>query len=972
MGQVTRYEAFIRLDTGTHSGDIRQLAVTADGSTLVSAGEGTIRVWDIERRQLRGLLLGEMAGGADEALGNGDVRRFALSHDGAWVVVLRGWFGLPARGSDDGRVTEVQVFELATGNLQSCFVYPGLLLDLAFSPNGRLLAMVGNRCHGARRHGLLIVYDARAVIRAGFDRPPRPLAQARCGAVGRAGELPLSLRFVPALHHGRGSPLVVAGNPMPGATKDRRDDTPAGFLAWYRFNKAVGLVPERQITTATAIDPATLAVSHQFVVVGAAPPPPRRKRSWGQLLCHDHHGQPVCELKTEAIPAAATFSPDGSRLLVGLSFVARPGTLPAPGEQTVQVNAYDTQGGRFDLRSTHFGHDATVAALVFLDNERVASAGGDNQAIHFWRCNHRVGVLEGAIRGVGQTCYAPGIDAKENVLFGTVPLRLLPENHAQRQQAFDLRCMALRTTSPSAVRNDYESRKWFIMDNAAQTIPLRYSPDAYGDNLDLPPDLTLFVGADDEWVIWTRSGYYDASPSGAARIGYHVNRGPHKEALFFPSDRFKAYYRPDLVAAVVRHGTEARANAHAKWLAIAPLDVASRLPPIVEFDRKGVTVAGDQVSLRFSAEVLGSAEPLTRVWVLKNDRFAWAEPVPDGQTRSRHVVTLRLSPGRNVFSIRAETAQAKSMPLTHEVTGPTASSAAAPDSLARGNLYLLSVGVSDFAVADTPEAGAFQRLTAAHQDAIAVHNALATSKPSKRSKQSHRLDPKAALGNMAFDTVTARVLVNEAATKAAILAALNELCAEIALRNQREGAERDVLFVFLSGHGVRFSGEPDLYFWNHDLRPSKMEETGLSLVELGEIITSVPAEVVLAIDACHAGMAGNNVMRSLDAEELARRIHAVNERGLYVLNAARAEEKAREDRAGKLGVFTGAMLATLTSKRFVMPDPDDTSRRAIGMLGLIAGVQHFVPQMTERAGTRPQTPVCRMYGDLLPLTIYKS
>ena len=234
-----------------------------------------------------------------------------------------------------------------------------------------------------------------------------------------------------------------------------------------------------------------------------------------------------------------------------------------------------------------------------------------------------------------------------------------------------------------------------------------------------------------------------------------------------------------------------------------------------------------------------------------------------------------------------------------------------------------------------------------------------------------RFDPKAPLVNKAFDQVTARVLVNEAATKAAILAALNELCGKIAQRNQQDGAERDVLFVFLSGHGVRFSGEPDLYFWNYDLRPSRMEETGLSLVELGERVTSVPAEVVVAIDACHSGMAGNNVMRSLDAEELARRIHAVNERGLYVMNAARAEEKAREDRAAGVGIFTGAMLATLASKRFVAPDPDDGGS-TLGMLGLIAGVQHFVPQLTAEAQTQPQTPVCRMYGDLLPLTIYKT
>ena len=65
------------------------------------------------------------------------------------------------------------------------------------------------------------------------------------------------------------------------------------------------------------------------------------------------------------------------------------------------------------------------------------------------------------------------------------------------------------------------------------------------------------------------------------------------------------------------------------------------------------------------------------------------------------------------------------------------------------------------------------------------------------------------------------------------------------------GAERDVLLVYLSGHGTRFTGEDEFYFWNWELDPTKgeMERTGLSLVEFAEIATAVPAEVVLIIDA---------------------------------------------------------------------------------------------------------------------------
>jgi hypothetical protein len=35
-------------------------------------------------------------------------------------------------------------------------------------------------------------------------------------------------------------------------------------------------------------------------------------------------------------------------------------------------------------------------------------------------------------------------------------------------------------------------------------------------------------------------------------------------------------------------------------------------------------------------------------------------------------------------------------------------------------------------------------------------------------------------------------------------------------------------------------------------------------------------------------------------------------------------------------------------------------------------VQRFVPEVSARTGVKAQTPVCRIYGDLTPLTILKT
>jgi hypothetical protein len=480
----------------------------------------------------------------------------------------------------------------------------------------------------------------------------------------------------------------------------------------------------------------------------------------------------------------------------------------------------------------------------------------------------------------------------------------------------------------------------------------------------LPPDLTLFVGADDEWVVWSRSGYYDTSPQGGRRVGYHVNRGADKEALFFPADRFKAFDRPDIIKAIVEHGSEDLARA--AGIDIAAVDVTGILPPIVEFAKNGVAVRSSHVTLTFTTWALSDKQPVKRVWILKNERFAWAQVDPPARPASTYKVRLRLTPGRNVFTILAETATAKSLPVVHEVVAPQPEGPTLVDAAASGNLYLLSVGVSEFEIANTEEAGDFETLKFAHKDAIAVYNAFA------KSRRSNRLDKRSRLRNRAFDAVEASLLVNESATKDAILRELHRLCERIAQRNEAAGAERDVLMVFLSGHGVQVSGRPDLYFWNYDLHISRFDDTALSLVELGEIITSVPAEVVLMVDACHSALAGGSVVRGLDAEELARRVHAVNERGMYVLNASRSEELASEDDTGGQGVFTGAILDTLSSSRHLVPDAPGSKRRSLSMAGLIAGIQEGVPRITAKAGADPQIPVCRIYGDLLPLTIYRQ
>lgn len=504
-GQAPPYEAFLELDTGTHTDDIHQLLLTPDGRSLVSAGECTIRLWDLQTRVAQRMLLGQVGARSEEVFGPGNVLDVVLSPDGRWLVALKIWYERPLDASDNGDTTELQVFELSTGNLHARFEHPSRWYNLDFSLDGRWLAVAGNIVEADRRLASLSVYAARDVIGAGFGHAPAPAAVTTLGDVAADDRLLTALRFVPVGPANDGTCALVA------ATQTvQESDFRGGQLTWLGL-AADGrrLVQQRMVQCEDAFRPDTLAVSHEYVVIAAVP---RGRGRTGRVHWQDHQGSQAGCITTDAPARSTAFAPAGCHLLVGSSATA-PGGEATAGATSVQVDAYAADGAGFVLQSSYFGHDGDITAVAFLGDNQAVSAGGDNHALHIWDYSHRVGRLRDSIRGLGVTFYEPGVNAREQLRFGTVPPRLLPAGHPRRQQSFDLRTLQLDKVAPSPVREgDDVSRKWVLPRPGQQVLPLWRRPDDDHQRvLEPPPDLTLYVGADDEWVIWCPSGYYAAS-----------------------------------------------------------------------------------------------------------------------------------------------------------------------------------------------------------------------------------------------------------------------------------------------------------------------------------------------------------------------------------------------------------------------------------------------------------------------------
>ncbi|MEM8901998.1 MAG: peptidase C14, partial [Bacteroidota bacterium] len=140
--------------------------------------------------------------------------------------------------------------------------------------------------------------------------------------------------------------------------------------------------------------------------------------------------------------------------------------------------------------------------------------------------------------------------------------------------------------------------------------------------------LTFFLHADKKrWVLWTPSGYYDASPGGEELIGWHVNQGLDKEALYYPISRFRLnFYRPDVINLILETLDEEEAvtlanqEAHKSRNVPAP-SILSELPPSVQITYPANGAKVDQTSLDISYLINSpNEEDITRLIIQINGR----------------------------------------------------------------------------------------------------------------------------------------------------------------------------------------------------------------------------------------------------------------------------------------------------------------------------------------------------------------
>lgn len=428
--------------------------------------------------------------------------------------------------------------------------------------------------------------------------------------------------------------------------------------------------------------------------------------------------------------------------------------------------------------------------------------------------------------------------------------------------------------------------------------------------------LAFFLHADKKrWVLFTPSGYYDASPGAEDLLGWHINKGKAGTPAYFPVSRFReAYYRPDIIDAVfdsydeTQAITEANSRNTRQQTSTAARASADRLPPTISIlsPTGGSTVRSETVQIQYSLNTPDEA-PVKSVKVLVNGRPVALERGLRVQPSNKYTVTVTIPSGDCNITLLAENDYGLS-PEANLFLHYAAAEHAADEFVRKPKLYVLAVGISEYS---NPE----YKLNFADKDAKAFVAGV--------SQQKGKL----------YGDVVVKQFLNADATRENIQDGLQWI--------QEQTGQGDMAMIFYAGHGMN-DNNGTFYMLPVAADVNRLRSTCLNFEELKQTVSSIAGKVVVFIDACHSG----NVMGSSQRRGGADINAIVNElsstqNGAITFTSSTGKEYSLEDPAWEHGAFTMALLEGLSGKAAI------PGRNKITVKSLDAYISERVKDLTK-------------------------
>lgn len=933
-------EPLLRIEAGMHTAMLNRIATDRAGRYAVTASDDkTARVWDVVSGRLLRVLHPPISDGNE-----GKLYAVAMTPDGETVVVA-GWTGYEWHQQH-----QVYLFDRATGRLrQRLSGLPNVILHLAFSPDSRWLAAVMSGANGVR------VWDWRAGSAALADSDVKDdsygaswSSDNRLATTSYDGQVRLYrvepgrlVRLVQAKASGEQRPFGIAFSPdgselAVGYAEPARVDILDGSRLTLKVSPSSSGVDNGDLSSvAWSADGRTLYASGKWGQAGR-----KLIRRWpdagrGVPVDVPTVGETVMDLA--ALPQEAG---RGGGVLVGGSDPAW-GVLDAAGRwQPKQAPPIANLAGSLagfrlsgDGREVQFGYErgGNVPYRFALASRELKAGAADSLVparteglpVEGWKDTYRP-TLAGRLIALNayersrSLAVAPG--STGFVLGTNYMLRRFDAGGKELWQR-PIPGIAWGVNIPASGK---------LVVAAYDDGTIRWHRLSDGQEL-----LAFFPHADRKrWVLWTPSGYYDASPGGEDLIGWHLNRGEDQAADFFPASRFRErFWRPDIIDKVLETLDEGQAIAQAdqqRGARTPTASVAQVLPPVVELvSPPEVSTAQAQLMLRYRVRSAADA-PVTGMRVRVNGQ---AQPEAknlevQATAGGERTVVVSVPPQDSQVQLFAENRHGISTAATVRVKWTGAAAPAAVPATAgtagfqiQPKLYVLAIGVSTYQHRD------ITRLSFAAKDARDFAEAM--------RRQKGRL----------YRVVEVKLVTEGDATRDNIADALEWL--------QRQVTQHDVGMLFISGHG---HNDPVLgyTFLPVNADPDKLRRTGVTMSDIRTALANMPGKTVAFLDTCHSGsVLGEGLKMKAGFTDITGVINelASAENGVIVFSSSTGRQPSLEDKAWNNGAFTKALVEGVDGQA----DFQRSGRVTFKMLDLY--VTERVKELTKgRQSTVTQAP----------------
>ncbi len=890
--QAVSKEAILKLNTEGHTGTIRSIMATSDHNQIVTASDDkTIRVWDAATgRELRKF-------GGHIGLGSeGQSYSLSLSPDDKYLAA-GGWLSENSSGYGD-----VRIYDFHTGKLIKVLQsHTSVIFGLRFSKDGNYLVT-------ASADDSVKIWDMKSFTLVGtISDHTNDVSEA-------------------ALIRDGSSYLVASVS----------DDD---IVMLHRFEPSSGRI-SKVATYNTGFDIDSIGYNGVHIAVSG---------DKNTILVFDHNLNMVKTIYNDFGPSGLEYSPNGRYLVSGSSI----------GTKSEEVIVYDSYKD-YQEKKRFTKHTNSVFSVVFLDNNRVASAGGDHKEMYIWDIN--TGEDQTHIQGVGDVIWSVGIKGNKIAFGHKFSATDFHFKQSPFQKSFDLDRMQVTSdiigfnravTTQGNLSLDYErggpynkvdavlkiKRNGNSVASVTRTSSTGYSHRCFGFYKDyvisgggngslrvydlngkevanlvghngsvwsiavdgdrlvsgsddqtikvwdlsqighattLHPMVTLFVATNDEFIVWTEKGYYNASIGGDRYVGYHINQGRYKESRFVSSDKFfSSKYRPDIIKNILKVGSEEKAIAYAdRTKKVEKVDVVTSLPPLVSL-LSPASIKTERSSVDVTFEVRSDETPIKEIIVTLNGRKIQTRALMKKKNSpyyQKHTITVDIEDAKNVIQIMARNKYA----LSDSVT-VTATKRVNEKDIFKPTLYLLAIGVSEYQ-------NKSYNLGVADKDAKAIAGLFQNQK------------------GKIYKDVQIKSYINEGATKDNILDGLDWLNAE--------ATQRDVAIIFIAGHGVN-DDHGKYYFLNHDANLDRLRRTALKWIEFEDTLNNLPSKVILLADTCHSG---NITGTRRDMTSAIKSIVNAGT-GQVIMTATTGNGYSYEEKSWGHGAFTKSLIEGLKEQK---------------------------------------------------------